>query len=134
MLKLLRKKSVLREDMNTGEKAGRLFDGGHNCAQAVFQAATGVDDPRMMAMTQPFRGGIGDSGCLCGAIAGGVMALGWLGKGWQAAGLVTGFREKHKGTCCHSLSRGFKWMSREHSANCRRLTVEAASLVEKLLR
>lgn len=115
------------------DRAGALFDGGYNCAQAVLQAATGRDDAELLAMAGAFGGGIGRSGCLCGAVTGGVMALGLLGEGERNGELVEAFRREFKTTCCRGLSRDYRWMSREHKANCRRLTMKAAELVAQLL-
>lgn len=118
---------------NCAEKAGLLFDGGYNCAQAVLQATTGRDDPELLKMAEAFGGGIGRSGCLCGAVTGGVMALGLLGQGKRNGELVVAFRERFRTTCCRGLSKDYRWMSREHKANCRQLTVAAAGMVAKLL-
>lgn len=115
------------------DMAGRLFDSGHNCAQAVFRSVAEIDDPHLLEMCKPFGGGIGGQKCLCGAVSGGVMALGILGKGKYAAQLVETFRKKYGATCCASLSRPYRWKSREHLANCRSITVETAALAEELL-
>lgn len=129
-----RKKPVLPGNAAAAERAGCLFDAGLNCTQSVLQATTGIDDPAMMEMADAFGGGIGDSQCLCGAVTGGVMALGLKGKGKQSAKLVAAFRERNKVTCCKALSAPYRWLSREHLANCRRITVETAELVDRLLK
>lgn len=129
-----RKKPVVSQAAAAGERAGALFDAGLNCAQSVLQATTGIDDPAMMEMADAFGGGIGDSQCLCGAVTGGVMALGLKGKGKQSARLVAAFRARNKVTCCKALSAPYRWLSREHLANCRRLTVETAEEVDRLLK
>jgi C_GCAxxG_C_C family probable redox protein len=116
------------------EAAGRLFASGYNCAQAVLQATTGIDDPRMMEMAKAFGGGVGGSKCLCGAVSGGVMALGWNGKGTNAEKLVAAFKERHRVTCCVALTRSYKWKSREHLSNCRKITEDTAEIVERLLK
>jgi C_GCAxxG_C_C family probable redox protein len=116
------------------EQAGVLYDGGYNCAQAVLQATTGRNDPELLAMAEAFGGGIGKSGCLCGAVTGGVMALGLSGKPKLGGQLVAAFRAEFRTTCCRALSKDYPWLSREHKANCRRLTVAAAGMVEQLLK
>ena len=116
-----------------GERAGRLFDGGMNCAQAVLQATTGSDDPKMMEIARAFGGGIGGSRCLCGAVSGGVMALGLGGRRKRAGELVAAFKARNRTTCCKGLSAGYAWMSREHKQNCRRMTTETAEVVARLL-
>lgn len=116
-----------------GEQAGVLYDGGYNCAQAVLQATTGRNDPELLAMAKAFGGGIGKSGCLCGAVSGGVMALGLSGKAELGGKLVEAFRGEFRSTCCRALSKDYQWLSREHKANCRKLTVTAAGMVDRLL-
>lgn len=133
LARLIRPKSAPQGE-TAAEKAGRLFAAGLNCAQAVLQAAGGVDDPRMMEMAKPFGGGIGGSRCLCGAVSGGVLALGLNGKGRKADKLMASFKERNRVTCCSALSRPYEWKSREHLANCRRITEETAAMVAELLR
>lgn len=118
---------------NPREDAGRLFAGGQNCAQAVFEATTGRNDPEILKMAEAFGGGIGGSKCLCGAVTGGVMALSLCDRGDRAQELVTAFKSKFGMTCCSGLSRPYKWKSREHLANCRQITEETAELVAELL-
>ena len=122
------------KDQSAAERAGELFASGLNCAQAVLQATAGIDDPRMMEMAKAFGGGVGGSKCLCGAVSGGVLALGWMGKGNKADKLMAAFKERNRVTCCVALSRPYKWKSREHLTNCRRITEETAGVVEGLLR
>ena len=117
---------------NCAEKAGALFDGGYNCAQAVLQATTGRTDPELLQMAEAFGSGIGASGCLCGAVTGGVMALGLSGQSARGGELVAAFRKEFRTTCCRGLSKDYQWLSREHKANCRRITAAAAGMVEAL--
>src|SRR5512133_497572 len=117
---------------SAGERAGRLFDAGLNCAQAVLQAtAGGSGDNKLLAIAEAFGGGVGGSKCLCGAATGGVMALCLNGRAKRAGKLMAAFRERHKVTCCKGLSAGYRWKSPEHLANCRRITVATAELVEE---
>ncbi|NJC88523.1 MAG: C_GCAxxG_C_C family protein [Desulfuromonas sp.] len=136
MIGALRRHLAARSAAQTedcAEQAGILYDGGYNCAQAVLQAATGRNDPELLAMAKAFGGGIGKSGCLCGAVTGGVMALGLNGKPELGGQLVAAFREEFRTTCCRALSKDYQWLSREHKVNCRRLTVAAAAMTAVLL-
>jgi C_GCAxxG_C_C family probable redox protein len=133
LARILRLKKTGLEAENPAKRAGELFASGLNCAQAVLQATTGIDDPRMMEMAKAFGGGVGGSKCLCGAVSGGVMALGWSGQGKKSARLIEAFRESNRVTCCVALSRPYEWKSREHLANCRTITEETATIVERLL-
>jgi len=134
LAKLFRLRPPPAADETAGDKAGRLFASGYNCAQSVLMATTDIDDPALLEMADAFGGGIGDTQCLCGAITGGVMALGLKGKGKKAAALVEAFKAHNKVTCCKVLSRSYTWNSKEHLANCRRITEETAEEVAKLLR
>jgi C_GCAxxG_C_C family probable redox protein len=134
---VLRRRRARKTAAGAGDsaaKAGLLFDGGYNCAQAVLQATTGRSDPELLAMAEAFGSGIGESGCLCGAVTGGVMALGLMGRGDRSGELVAAFRKSFQTTCCRSLSRDHRWLSREHLANCRSITAATAALVDGLLR
>ncbi len=132
-LKLLKRKPESIPGETAGELAGRLFASGFNCAEAVAVATTGSDDPALLALAKPFGGGIGGSKCLCGAISGGVLALGYRGRGQQAGALVKQFKAAHRVTCCSALSKAYSWKSPEHLGNCRRLTEETADIVAELL-
>lgn len=114
------------------ELAGEFFDRGNSCTRSVL-LATGHASEELLAAAAGFGGGIGKSGCLCGAISGGVMALGLHGHGSRSAELVTAFKERFKTTCCRGLSKGFTWMSAEHRANCRTITTTTTGIVEQLL-
>ncbi|PLX73795.1 MAG: hypothetical protein C0614_12560 [Desulfuromonas sp.] len=137
MLKLLRRRKPLDwrqvEQLDCAQRAGELFDRGYNCTQAVVQAITGRSDPELIAMAEGFGGGIGDSGCLCGALAGGVMALGLAGKPEQSRQLIDAFREAFRTTCCRGLSKDYRWQSKEHLTNCRNITRRTAAIVEEIL-
>ncbi|MBW2452806.1 MAG: C_GCAxxG_C_C family protein [Deltaproteobacteria bacterium] len=137
MLKFFHKRRPVDSDTVTASdaaaKAGDLFDRGFNCSQAVFQATTGRSDPELIAMAEGFGGGIGDSGCLCGAISGGVMALGFAGKAKHSGELIAAFKDTYQTTCCRGLSKDYSWLSKDHLANCRKVTVTTARLVEQLL-
>jgi C_GCAxxG_C_C family probable redox protein len=129
----LRNRKIPADAESAGKKAGRLFASGLNCAQAVLQATTGVKDPSILKMAEAFGGGIGGSKCLCGAATGAVMALGWQGEGHLSEKLIKEFRDRNGATCCSVLSRPYAWKSRQHRANCRRITEETAEMVDFLV-
>lgn len=67
-----------REDV--ADLADRCFQQGHNCAQSVLRAVAetrGMACPRCIpAVALAMGGGIGHTGKACGALTGGVMAVG----------------------------------------------------------
>lgn len=115
------------------EVAGRHFAAGRNCCESVLLAHLGEVDPQIIAIAKAFGGGVGGSKCICGAVSGAVMVLGCKGRQQDAGRLIERFKAANQATCCKVLSAPYKWKSREHLANCRRLTMEAAAEVEKLL-
>ena len=114
-------------------RAGEHFDGGDCCTLAVLKATLGSLSPELQAAASGFHSGIGKNGCLCGAVTVGVMALGIKGCGNQSGELVKAFKDIFGTTCCSGLSRGLEWMSEEHQANCRRVTIATAGMVQGLL-
>ena len=67
--------------MDHSIKAGELFLGGCNCAQAVFLAftdVTGMDRRTAAKLSAPFGGGMGRMREVCGAVSGMLMVLGAL--------------------------------------------------------
>ena len=67
--------------MDHSIKAGELFLGGCNCAQAVFLAftdVTGMDTKTAAMISSSFGGGMGRMREVCGAVSGMLMVLGYL--------------------------------------------------------
>ena len=119
--------------MSAAKIAGELFDKGHSCTRSVLQASGGSTNHELLSATAGFSCGIGKSGCLCGAITGGVMALGLNWRADRSADLIAVFKETFQTSCCRGLSKSYEWMREEHQRNCRKITVAAAGMVEKLL-
>ena len=62
-----------------GEKAKTLFHESYNCSQGVLLTMCqhwGVESDLIPKIATGFGGGMGRSGSICGAVTGGVMALG----------------------------------------------------------
>ncbi len=65
--------------MTKSEQAISKFTGGYNCAQSVFYAFCedlGVDQDTALKVACGFGAGMGRKGEVCGAVTGGIMALG----------------------------------------------------------
>lgn len=61
--------------------AEELFEGGFNCAQAVFSAFAsqhGMDESTALKLASPFGGGVSRRGEICGAVSGALLALGLM--------------------------------------------------------
>ncbi len=102
------------------ELAATHFSGeGFNCAESVLQAIAEIaglalpDAVRKIAT--PFGGGIGRTGCVCGGISGGVMALG------LAFGRTTPDLEQRKVAYSHAERLWRRFVERTGSEDCREL-------------
>ena len=115
------------------------FKEGFYCCEALMAAIKDgfeLDVPdEVIAMSSGMAVGVGHSGCLCGAVNGGVMALGLLFGRTEKAGpqdprsvevmqltseLLDWFKEnngKHS-ACCRVLTRGFDMSKGEHKKQC----------------
>lgn len=115
-----------------------------NCGESVIAAlwdAFEPDFPRsVVAAGAGVGAGIGGSGCVCGALAGGVTFV----------GLVVGTKERAKPLaaelhdafceglgvrtpCCRVLTRGMEWASEERVAQCQRNCAVAAAAAAEIL-
>lgn len=63
-------------------RAASYYEEGLHCGESVVRAVNEVSDtelpPEVMRMASGFCEGLGGSRCICGALAGGVMAVGLL--------------------------------------------------------
>ena len=122
------------------------------CSEAIVSAIRDnfrLEMPEeMVAMASGFPVGIGKSKCVCGAVSGGVMCLGYVFgrsrgstpkdprsvKTLQLAGeLHDWFREKNLVLCCRVLTRGMDMASGEHKDQCVRFTGEIAETTARMI-
>jgi C_GCAxxG_C_C family probable redox protein len=99
----------------------------------------------VIAMASGFPVGMGGSGCTCGAVSGGIMALGLFFGRTKAKDekvnktmalskeLHDIFMKKHKCLCCRVLTKGMTLGSPEHMEQCIRLTGEVAEETAKII-
>ena len=119
------------------------------CTEAVLAALNrgfdgGLSDAQVTAMAAPFSAAMGESGCLCGALSGSVMAAGLLlGQAHPCHGrrrlrdsarrLHDTFKAVHGSTCCRVLSRHVQDDHRAHFRYCAGLTAQAADMAARLI-
>ena len=135
------------------EEAEGYFERGEFfCSEAVAHTINGLlgkpynDD--IVKMASGFPIGMGKSGCLCGAVSGGQMALGMVygrihGKDMDekmfpiAAELHDFIKEEYGSTCCRVMTRqwaGDNFQSPERKRHCIEITGKVAEWVaEKLI-
>jgi len=119
------------------------------CSEAIVKAINdgcGLGYPEsVIRLASGFPIGIGGSGCPCGAVTGGVMALGMV-FGRDRAGdpridrcfglsreLHSFFIRKHSCLCCRTLTHGMVLKSPEHMQQCVAFTGEVAEEVAKII-
>jgi C_GCAxxG_C_C family probable redox protein len=121
--------------------ADRYFQAGYNCAQAVLRAvaeAQGLACPQCIpGVALAMGGGVGHTGCACGAATGGVMAIGLavhrlapggpLEKKQAAYGVagrfVRDFAAKFGSADCRAIL-GFDWSEPDAMERARRENVK----------
>lgn len=110
----------------------------YNCAQAVllpFAPDAGVAEETAYQLAANFGGGM-KMGSVCGAITGGLMALGLYGVDDPAViqRYYQRLRENHEGLLdCEPLLARNSQLGREKKPHCDDLVFECVALVEQLL-
>ncbi|PKM69084.1 MAG: hypothetical protein CVU95_00425 [Firmicutes bacterium HGW-Firmicutes-2] len=124
-------------------------NGDFYCSEAIvktikdeFQLSISDD---IIAAASGFPVGMGNSGCSCGAVVGGIMTLGLVFGRTEAKDkkvvktmklaneLHETFRKKHKTLCCRVLTKGMRLGSRKHMDQCISFTGEVAEEVAKII-
>lgn len=119
------------------------------CTEAVLSALNqgldgGLSDAQATAMAAPFSVAMGESGCLCGALSGAVMASGLLLGEPQpyrrrgamrdiARQLHDRFKADHGATCCRALTRKVRDDREAHFRHCADLTAQTTEMVARLI-
>lgn len=123
------------------EKAAENFKAGYSCSESVVKAAIdeGLIGGEFLSAATSFSAGMG-SGCLCGAIAGSQMVIGFLhgkGKTEKARGMakqfIEEFKKTHKATCCKVLTAGFDFHSGERKSHCVNMVADCAEILSNIL-
>lgn len=130
--------------------AGERFrNGDFFCSEAIVSTIRDVFDPNMpieiISTASGFPVGVGRQKCMCGAISGGVIALGYFFGRTQAGDtkvnktleltseLHQTFREKNKVACCSILTKGMDMAAGEHKDQCVRFTSEMAKETARII-
>lgn len=130
---------------NVRERAENYYRSGeYLCSEAVFTVVNDfLDNPmprEAVCLASGFPVGMGMAGCSCGALTGGVMALGLKfgrkgpreenpGMFAAAKKLHDDFKEKFGSTCCRALIKDFEFGSPKHLEHCIKVTGAATEMV-----
>ena len=126
--------------------------GGFYCSEAIMSAVRKHFDPTMpeklIASASGFPIGVGRSRCMCGAISGAILAIGYFfGRSEGKANDPTSekclelshelqqeFRNNHDGTlCCYKHIEGMDILSGEHKKQCVAFTGECAQKAAEII-
>jgi C_GCAxxG_C_C family probable redox protein len=123
--------------------------GDYYCSEAIVKTIKDAFDlpvpDTTIAMASGFPIGMGRSGCTCGAVVGGIMALGMffgrtvpkdlkVNKAMRLSKeLHDIFRERHKHLCCRILTKDMKIGSSTHMRQCISFTGEVAEETAKMI-
>jgi C_GCAxxG_C_C family probable redox protein len=119
------------------------------CTEAVVVALNrglggGLTDQQAIAMAAPFCVALGESGCICGALSGAVMASGlFVGNDRPyrnrqniregARQLHDSFKTANGATCCRVLTQKVRHDKDAHFQQCADLTAQAAELAARMI-
>lgn len=119
------------------------------CSEAIVKTIKDAFDLQVpdtvIAMASGFPVGMGGAGCTCGAVIGGIMAVGlFFGRTEPkdekikrmmdlSRELHDAFRSRHKRLCCRILTKGMTLGSEKHMEQCIAFTGEVAEEVSRMI-
>jgi len=135
------------------EEAEEIFRlGGFYCSEAIISSIRKNIDPTMplelVSAGSGFPIGVGRSRCLCGAISGAVVCLGYFFGRTRPTSpddpdsekclkltneLQESFRQNHKTLCCHIHIEGLDIANGEHRPQCIAFTGECAQKAAEII-
>ena len=126
--------------------------GGFYCSEAIVSSIRKNIDPNMpielVRTVSGFPIGVGRAKCMCGAVSGAVIALGYFfgrtdpttptdPKSLKCMELAyevqESFRKNHKTLCCHIHVKGMDLASGEHKDQCVAFTGEMAAKTAEII-
>lgn len=127
-------------------KAAEYFNQGYSCSESILMEAIekGLVPKELLSVATSFCGGMGQ-GCLCGAIAGSQIVIGYLygkenPKGnipiakQLAKEFIEEFKKTHKATCCRVLRAGLDMASAERKAHCTNMVNDCSRILEEIIK
>lgn len=134
----------VKADAEENYRCGNFY-----CSEAIIASVKENIDPDMpeafIAAASGFPIGVGRSKCMCGAVSGAIMSLGYffgrtegkdpkVNKTLELANEVQmAFQKKNKVSCCKILTKGMDMGSGEHKEQCIRFTGEMAEKVAEVI-
>lgn len=120
----------------------KYYMNGYSCSESIVQYAIdkGLCPQELLPCATSFSAGM-SSGCVCGAVAGAQIVLGYIyGRDnkfsnevcarQKAKELVEKFKERNKVTCCKVLTAKLEGMQRKE--HCCKMVSDSAEILEEL--
>ncbi len=137
----------VRQDAEEYFRQGNFY-----CSEAIVASVRDNIAPDMpeavVAAASGFPVGVGRSKCMCGAVSGGVISLGYVfgrtrpsspadPKSQKTLALANelqqAFRDSHRVLCCSVQTKGMDMASGEHKAQCVSFTGEMAAKTAEII-
>lgn len=134
----------VREEAESQFRQGNFY-----CSEAVVYSIRKYFDNDMpealISAASGFPIGIGKSKCVCGAVSGGILSIGYFFGRTKGADPVVqdtlklanelqeSFRKNHGCLCCHVHTRGMDMASGEHKNQCISFTGEIAEKAAEII-
>ena len=135
---------------NIKKEAEKYYaEGDYYCSEAIVAVIKKYIDNNIpkeaIAMASGFPVGIGGSKCVCGAVSGGIISLGYffvrsnpkdkqVNKTLELADeLQQSFKENHKVLCCRVLTKDMEMGSDVHMKQCIEFTGEIARKTAEII-
>lgn len=129
--------------------AVEIFNSGFACSESIIYAVKKHFELELsddaIAMSSGFPWGLGGGGCICGALAGATMCIGYF-FGRRTPGdpkinrcfeltqeLHDYFKEACGGTCCRVLTRGMERNAPERKEQCTRFVSDTAKKTAEII-
>jgi C_GCAxxG_C_C family probable redox protein len=120
-----------------------IFKQTDNCCKSMLETSIELLDlplpKEVVHLGSFYRKGLAETGCICGALAGGMMIIGYVlhdhPNGLEAAKkFEKKFKEQNRSTCCRVIHKDQGIMNKFTGSGCRTLTGDAAALLFEIIR
>jgi C_GCAxxG_C_C family probable redox protein len=133
-----------------GERARNLFLSRQMyCSEAVLATLNqgmggGLEEYQAITLAAPFSEGVGKSGCMCGVLGGGLLAIGlFIGRKNPArqrgniqrasSEFIQKFKKCFGSSCCRVLSKKSSNNAKSHFTHCSELTAQAGAIAAEII-
>lgn len=127
-------------------KASEYYMNGYSCSESIVKEFIdkGIVPEELISVATSFSAGM-SSGCLCGAVSGAQIVIGWLfGRDNKqnnevkaramAKQFIEEFKKSHPATCCRVLTAGLEMASAERKAHCINMVNDCSRILDEMIK